>query len=388
VSVLTTTSSLPYNQESAPILGQPRALYTLFFAELWERFSFYGMRALLVLFMTKELLLTNHTSLGILGVYGALLYCSNILGGYLADGFLGNRRAVMLGSVFIILGHLVLTIPMTTFLNQESFYYGLAFLIVGTGFFKPNVSSFLGQFYHVNDPRRDSGFTLFFMGINIGGFLAPLICGTIGEIYGWHYGFGVAALGMILGAFVFYGGKAHFGNVGAPPLQKPSKNFWGGMSALHFILLGISFFVPLMVYVLKSHDHLGEYLTLAGAAVFILIAWIAFRSPAEERKMIFTLLVMFFFVVSFFSIWEQVGGSLLLFTQHNIDRTFFGITIPVSWSQSFSPLCIILLSPLVSYLWTFLNRHNLDPLTPLKFALGFFSAARFLFICHRHSSSH
>ncbi len=367
-----------------PIEKQPKALYILFFAELWERFSYYGMRALLILYMTKELVFSSHNSYGILGAYIALMYASNVLGGYLADSFLGNRRAVLIGSVFIILGHLTLTLP----LGEISFFYGLAFLVVGTGFFKPNVSSFLGQFYHKDDPRRDAGFTIFYMGINIGGLLAPLICGTVGEVYGWHYGFGIAAIGMVAGALVFYGGKKHYGDIGLPPFPEELKRpILLGLCLSKIIIIGALLFVPLVVYILQNHEYMGGFLTVSGTVVFVIVSVVAFKSPLEERKCIFTLMLMFIFVACFFAIFEQMGGSLLLFAERNIDREMFGLTMPATWSQSINPIFIILFSPLLSIIWTKLGQHNLEPMTPFKFLLGFLisSLGFYLFVEGIHS---
>lgn len=354
--------------EEFAIEKQPKALYVLFFAELWERFSFYGMRALLVLYMTKELVFSEHNSYGILGAYGALVYGSNILGGYLADNFLGNRRAIVIGSFFIILGHITLALP----LEEHSFFYGLAFLVVGTGFFKPNVSSFLGQFYHKDDSRRDGGFTIFYMGINVGALFAPLICGTVGELYGWHYGFGLAAIGMFVGAIVFYGGYKHFGRIGLPPFpEELERPILLGLSLSKVIILGALLFVPLVVFMIQNHHNMGSFLSISSLVVFVIISVVAFKSSLEERKCIFTLLLMFVFVTSFFAIFEQLGGSLLLFTEHNINREFFGMTIPASWSQSLNPVFIILLSPFVASAWSKLGQYNLEPMTPFKFLLGF-----------------
>ncbi len=365
MSVSELPSGMP---ENLAIEKQPKALYVLFFAELWERFSFYGMRALLVLYMTKELVFSDHNSYGILGSYGALVYGSNILGGYLADNFLGNRRAIIIGSFFIILGHITLALP----LGEHSFFYGLAFLVVGTGFFKPNVSSFLGQFYHKNDSRRDGGFTIFYMGINVGALFAPLVCGTVGELYGWHYGFGLAAIGMFAGAIVFYGGYKHFGRIGLPPFpQELKRPILLGLSLSKIIVLGSLLFVPLVVFMIRNHHNMGSFLTIAGVIVFIVISTVAFKSSLEERKCIFTLLLMFVFVASFFAIFEQLGGSLLLFTEHNINREFLGMTVPASWSQSLNPVFIILFSPLVASFWSKLGQHKLEPLTPFKFLVGF-----------------
>ncbi len=351
---------------------QPKALYILFFAELWERFSFYGMKALLILYMIKELAFGTEASYGILGAYGALLYASNILGGFLADNFLGNRRAVMYGSAFIIAGHLSLALPFA----ESSFYYGLALLVVGTGFFKPNISSFLGLFYKKNDHRRDSGFTIFYMGINIGGLLAPLVCGTIADIYGWHYGFGIAALGMVFGAIAFYGGSKSFENIGLPPCQDAlDRPILLGLSMSKLIFIGASFFVFLVVTIIQNHEYMGGFMAIASLAVLTFMLFIAFRSPLEERKCILTLLAMFFFMTCFISIWEQIGGSILLFTEASIDRQVFGYTVPASWSQSLNPLFIILMSPFVSSIWKKTSKAGKNISTPIKFSIGFLFCA-------------
>lgn len=349
---------------------QPKALYVLFFTEIWERFSIYGMKALLVLYMTKELAFNNSHSYGILGAYFSLLYASNILGGYLADSFLGNRQAVFIGSFFIILGHLTLSLPLD--FENAPFFYGLAFLIVGTGFFKPNVSSFLGQFYHKNDARRDGGFTIFYMGINVGGLLGPLLCGTIGEVYGWHYGFGIAAIGMVAGAFIFYRGEKHFGDKGLPPFPKELNRpiIWG-LSLRSSIILGAFLFVPLIVYIIQHHEYMGGFFSIAGPIVLAFISFIAFRSPPEERKCILTLAVMFVFYGCFLVVVDQSFGSLLLFTEHNVDRNAFGTTIPTTWFLSLNPIFIIAFGPFIAGLWLKLGQYKLEPSTPWKFAYGF-----------------
>lgn len=365
--------------------SQPKALYVLFFAELWERFSFYGMKALLILYMTKQLMFDNDFSYGTYGAYGALLYASNILGGYLSDNFLGNRRSIYFGCAFIIAGHLMLSLPF----GVDSFYYGLALLVVGTGFFKPNVSSFLGQFYEQNDPRRDNGFSIFYMGINIGGFFAPILCGAVAETYGWHWGFSVAAFGMVLGALVFYGGSKHFGDIGNPPYQDVvDQPILFGLSLSKLIFIGSVFFVPLVVVLIKNQEYMSGFLSITAIIVFILISILALKSSVEERKCIFTLLMMFFFVTLFFSIWEQVGGSLLLFTEQHVDRMIGGFKAPASWSQSVNPFIIVMVTPLLNVLFLSLEKRNITILTPVKFIIGFLTSALgfYLFLYGIHTS--
>ncbi len=352
--------------------AQPKALYVLFFAELWERFSFYGMKALLILYMTKQLMFNTDFSYGTYGAYGALLYGTNIIGGYLADSFLGNRRAILFGCIFIIAGHAALSLP----LGEDSFYYGLGLLVVGTGFFKPNVSSFLGQFYKKNDNRRDSGFTIFYMGINIGGFFSPLVCGTVAELYGWPWGFGMAAIGMIFGAIVFYGGSKYYGDKGLPPYQDLlDQPILFGLSLSKMIFIGSILFVPLVVALIKNQEYMSGFLTVTGLTIFVILSILAMRSPAEERKCIFTLLIMFFFVTLFFSIWEQVGGSILLFTDENVNRTIGSFTAPAAWSQSLNPLMIVIFTPILAGLYSLLAKMNINLLTPVKFIIGFIASA-------------
>lgn len=353
-----------------PMEKQPKALYVLFFTEIWERFSLYGMKALLVLYMTKELAFSGSNSYGILGAYFSLLYASNILGGYLADSFLGNRQAVFIGSFFIILGHVTLSLPLE--FENASFFYGLAFLVVGTGFFKPNVSSFLGQFYHRNDARRDGGFTIFYMGINVGALLGPLLCGTIGELYGWHYGFGIAAIGMVVGAFVFYRGTEFFGDKGLPPFPKELRRpiVWG-LSLRSCIILGALLFVPLIVYIIQHHEYMGGFFSISGPIVLGVIALISFRSSPEDRKCILTLSTMIVFYGCFMIVVEQSFGSLLLFTEHNVDRNAFGMTIPTTWFLSLNPIFIIAFGPFIASLWLKLGQYKLEPSTPWKFVYGF-----------------
>ena len=361
------SSSMSTNSPTVTIEKQPRALYILFFAEMWERFSFYGMHALLALYMTKELMYERGATYGVIGAYGALVYGSSVLGGYLSDNFLGNRRSVMVGSLLIITGHITLALPFA-----ESFYYGLAFLVVGTGFFKPNISSFLGRFYHKDDPRRDSGFTIFYMGINVGGMMAPLICGTIGEAYGYHYGFGVAAIGMMLGAVVFQKGAKDFGEFGHPP-DKDSidKPIVLGLSLSKLITIGAFVLVPLTAFMIQHHDRMGDLLTLTGVLTFGSLSYLAMKSDAEERKCMFTLMLMFVLVACFFAIFKQLGGSILLFMENNIDREVAGFLIPASWSQSLNPVFIITFAPIVSAVWLKLGRRKIEPITPVKFVFGF-----------------
>ncbi|MEO5648009.1 MAG: peptide MFS transporter, partial [Chitinophagaceae bacterium] len=223
--------------------GQPRQLYLLFFAEMWERFSFYGMKALLIAFMTSQLDYDDPKAYAILGSYTALVYTMPMLGGFMADKFIGYQRAVLFGGILMAIGHLVLALP-----NDWSFFYGMAFIICGNGFFKPNISSLVGTLYSENDPRRDSGFSIFYMGINIGAALGGALCAYVGTEINWHYGFGLAGIFMIIGLVVFMFGKKSLGNRGLPPdiaiLKKPVFAF---IKPEYLIYGGTLLMVPLVV---------------------------------------------------------------------------------------------------------------------------------------------
>lgn len=354
------------NLELTAKSAQPPALYILFFAEIWERFSYYGMRALLILFMTKKLLMNDETSYEVYGAYTALVYASTVIGGYMADRFLGNRLAIYIGGVLIAMGHFTLAMPI-----QKSLFMGLAFIILGTGFFKANISSLLGQFYQKNDPRRDGGFTIFYMGINIGGFLAPLICGLVGEKFGWHYGFALAGFGMLSGLLVLVCGSDVLKGKGeAPNRQKLMKARFMGLSQFHLILIGTVIMVPVCGFVIFNKTIMEYFLQIFGGAALIALFWLAFKAEPEERKSMLTLAVMLPFYMAFFACFEQAGASMNLFADRNVDRMLFGFEIPTTYFQMLNPMFIILCAPLISMLWIKLGQKKKDPLTPIKFVLG------------------
>ncbi len=346
--------------------SQPKALYILFFAELWERFSFYGMRALLILYMTSELLFNDTKAYNIYGIYTALVYAAPVIGGYLADNYLGNRNAIFLGGVIITLGHCCLALPF-----KESLFYGLAFIIVGTGFFKANVTSLLGQFYEKGDVRRDAGFTLFYMGINLGACLAPLVCGYIGKTLGWHYGFGTAGIGMLLGMVVLLRNAQTLEGAGSPPAKINLKEpLGGGLTPYRLIVIGSLLSVALFSLCLNFYHVMGHFLNIFGIISLVWVLGIAYRCEREDRKALLTLLVMFLFFMIFWAGYEQAGSSINLFTDRHVDRSLFGWEIPVPWFQSIPPFFVITMAPVFSAIWMKLGRRNLEPLPPTKFGLG------------------
>lgn len=302
------TTSAPQNQSSEKeLFGHPVGLFILFFTELWERFSYYGMRALLVLYMTAVTTSenpgfgwTNEEALALYGWYTMLVYISSIPGGWLADNVLGQKKTVMLGGALLCLGHGILAIDHLT-----AFYTGLGFIIAGVGCLKPNISTMVGGLYKPKDERRDIGFTIFYIGINIGAFLAPLICGILGEKYGWHLGFGLAAIGMFLGQIVYIWGQKYLKGVG---------DFLGAKDN-------------------PDKELMKKPLT------------------AVEKDRVKVLLISFLLVILFWGAFEQAGGLLNLWADQNTDRMFLGWEIPASWFQSVNSFFIITLGSTVAWFW-------------------------------------
>ena len=351
--------------------SQPPALYVLFFVELWERFSYYGIRVLLILYMTSELKFSDCFSYGVYGMYFALVSASTVLGGYLADHYLGNRKAIYLGTIIIIAGHICLF-----FFAKEFFYLGLGFIVTGTGFFKPNITSLLGQYYHPHDPRRDSGFTIFYMGINLGSFLAPFICGYIGRKYGWHYGFGTAGLGMLIGLFIFYHSSKILGNAGHSPnndkLHQPI--FWR-FTPYKGIIIGAIFSILIFSWCIQCHEIMGDFLQVSGIIMLLALIGIALKCKGEEKKSMLTLIMMLPFFVAFWTSFEQAGASINLFIDRHVNRVFMGYEIETTWFLSLNPFLIIVLAPVFSTLWIQLGKRNLEPITPTKFSLALFQVS-------------
>lgn len=344
----------------------PKALFLLFFTELWERFSYYGMRALLVLYMTKGLLYGDSKAFGIYGAYGALVYATPVIGGLLAERFLGYRYSIIIGAVLMSLGHFAMA-----FEYEIVFYVALGFLIIGNGFFKPNISSMVGTFYEDGDPKRDSAFTLFYMGINTGAFLTPLTVGAVGELYGWHWGFGLAGIGMLLGLIIFlYGSsKGYFLDKGLLPAKrahKPSKDFnW-----IPVIIIAALVSVPLFAY-LVDHSAITKWILIVGEiAVLLVLLIISFNEEKMARERLWVILILFLFTVLFWTFFELAGSAVTLFTDRNVDRTIFGYAIPTSSFQGVNPFFIILLAPVFSWLWEKLGKKDKEPSAPTKFSWG------------------
>jgi len=355
--------------------NQPKGLFLLFFVEMWERFSYYGMRALLMLYMVKFLMFSTEKSGQVYGWYTGMVYFTPLIGGYIADRYLGQRACIVIGGSLMALGHFAMAFTPLPF-----FFGALILLIVGNGFFKPNISTVVGKLYEENDPRRDAGFTIFYMGINLGAFFSPLVCGTLGEKIGWHWGFGAAGVGMVLGlAMYLWGQQALLGDKGAKPAT-PSGNYWapaGMIAALLVFLVGSAF--QFSGYDVKGLLPGWVYGTVA-VLVAIGLAYGYASSPSKsdlthvEKQRVAVIFIMVFFAVFFWSAFEQAGSSLTLFADRETNRliTLFGHSweMPASYFQSVNPLFIILLAPFFSKLWVSLGETGREPSSPMKFVMG------------------
>jgi POT family proton-dependent oligopeptide transporter len=368
--------------------GHPPGLPVLFFTELWERFSFYGMRALLILYLSKHFLFSDDEAYVIYGSYTALVYVGPLVGGALADRIMGARRAVTLGAILLALGHFTMalegrpanamadptlgSVVVRSNASVDTLFLALALIVVGSAFLKPNISALVGKLYRPDDPRRDAGFTLFYMGINIGAGVASLLCGYVGETYGWRYGFGMAGVGMLIGLLVFLTGQEKLeGHGEAPDPQRLSRRILGPLSPLTAIYAGAALAVLLSTRLLQASTLLG--VGLAGVCALTglgLAGYAIFRAPPETRDRILVALALMLCAVVFFALFEQAGSSLNLYTDRNVARVVFGFEIPASTLQTLNPFFIIVLAPFFSALWTTLGRRGRALATPMKFALG------------------
>jgi len=353
------------NSSTKDFLGHPKGLLYLFFAELWERFSFYGMRALLVLYMTKHLLFDDDMSFGIFAAYMSLVYVTPMIGGILADKILGYRKAIILGGTLMAFGHFFLTIETPIF-----FYSSLALIIVGNGFFKPNISSFVGDLYKKNDSRRDAGFTIFYMGINIGAAIAPLLCAWFAENYGWHYGFVLAGIGMVLGLLVFNRGvKSNvFEEKGLTPNKELILKKTYGITNEQWVTFGAIASVPIFALIIKFHEF-EHYLVWIVSLFLIGYITLILRKVSDIEKKRLIAAVYFTVLYTLFSaIFEQAGSSLTLFADRNVNL----VGMDAAGTNSINAGFIFLLAIPFSILWTYLTKKKRNPNSAIKFGIGLF----------------
>ena len=371
------TGPAPHPYDRA-FFGHPRGLSTLFFTEMWERFSYYGMRALLILFMTAPLaaggLGFDTASAGaVYGLYTSMVYMMTLPGGWIADRLIGQRRAVLYGGIIISLGHFSMAVPSLT-----TFYLGLFLIVIGTGLLKGNVSVIVGQLYSAGDKRRDAGFSIFYMGINLGAFIAPLVCGYLGQAIDWHLGFGAAGVGMAIGVVQYLLGSKYLGEAGISPAPAASpaafeqlkKRVIIGSLVLIAILaaFGVAMYtgaVPITIE--QVADGAGYFLLIATVAFF---GWLFTSSDwtPDERKRLYAIGVFFLAAALFWSVFEQAGSTLNLFADRDTRTVLFGWAFPSSWFQSLNSLYIIALAPVFAWLWVRLGSR--EPSTAAKFAVG------------------
>ena len=377
-------------------MGHPKGLYVCFLTEMWERFSFYGMKALLLLYLVKYHLFTDASGYNLIGTYGGLVYAVPVLGGLVADRWLGMRKSVVLGGTLLCLGHFGMAVEghQATLANGEVvrdaqalqiFYFSLALIIAGVGFLKPNISTIVGRLYPDDDPRRDSGFTIFYAGINLGAFIAPLLCGWVGETYGWRYGFGLAGIGMVAGLINFIYGQKHFHGLAEPRIPERLKHkalglisiealiylyalagvfvLWG-LVQTHSVFLSLAAWLPALSPVVLLM-HTVSICLLGGIFWFML----KHCNPVERQRML-VLLVLILGALVFFTLYEQTYGSWILFSDRLMNREAFGVNWTASQLSALGALFILMLSPAFAWLWPRLEMLGLNPGKPVKTALG------------------
>lgn len=389
----------------------PKALFVLFFAEMWERFSYYGMRTLLTLYMVREIFNelsqaeADTKALGIYGSYTAMVYLFPMLGGILADKILGYRKAIIFGGLLMMFGHFALAVEGMAFGGYlPLFFLSLAFIIVGNGFFKPNLSSFLGDFYGLNDSRKDGAFTIYYMGVNIGALLSIVTCGYVGEVISWHYGFGLAGIGMLLGLIIFWiyapktmgmkginpGEQENFPDIdeeeevrllsaSEEEREAAEKKKMEGfqlnddpkLKKKQFYTYALTvLFIPLCSLFLNLSEIVTYILMVLSIGVLGYLVYLASKEEKQEGQKLWVVIVLFVFHALFWALFEQAGGSITLFTARNVDRMVLGSEIPASIFQFFNAFFIMILAPLFSIMWVKLRKKGKEPSTPMKFVLG------------------
>jgi POT family proton-dependent oligopeptide transporter len=362
--------------------GHPRGLSTLFFTEMWERFSYYGIRPLLVLFMTAALLdggfgFDRPTASAIVGIYAACVYLASLPGGWVADRWLGLRRAIWYGGILIAIGHL--SIALSAVLAKPAFFVGLVFIVLGTGLLKPNISAIVGELYPEGGSRRDAGFSIFYMGINVGALIAPLITGYLGERVGWHYGFGAAGVGMVIGLITFkMRSDTTLGSIGESPSATVDEQRKVKTAVMVFlaVIFGVVIAASMGLFTIDavSIAEKMSIVMLSMALLYFAYLFIGGGLTGDEMKRVVVIIVLFFFATVFWAAFEQAPTSLNLFARDYTDRTIGGWEMPTLWLQSFNSFFVIALAPVFAALWTSLGARGRDFSSPGKFAFGLFFA--------------
>ena len=366
--------------------GHPRGLSTLFFTEMWERASYYGMRALLILYMTTAVAGQNPgmgmdvgTAAAIYGLYTGLVYLLALPGGWIADNLWGQRKAVFVGGCIIAAGHFSMAIESPT-----TFYLGLILIVVGTGLLKPNVSTVVGELYPEGGARRDAGFSIFYMGINTGAIIGPTVTSLLGENYNWHWGFSAAGVGMVFGLIQYKLGEKHLGTAGLlrtndspEQLATKSRKFFGGTAVVALLTAGFAWMVvtgALPFTLPQIAAGLGTMILVLAIGYFVYL-WLFGGHTAEEKKRLLVIFWLFLLAAAFWSGFEQAGSSLNLFANELTRRTVFGWEMPAGWFQNINPIMIVVLAPVFGWFWVWLARRNANPSIPVKFGLGLLALA-------------
>ncbi len=365
------------------LLGHPIGLSICFLTEMWERFSYYGMRALLILFLTKHFLFSAGEASLIYGAYTGLVYMLPVVGGYLADRYLGSRKAVTYGAILLVAGHISLAFEgPQAILNGDAverselhvsiFFLSLALIITGVGFLKANISTIVGALYGPNDPRRDGGFTIFYMGINLGSLLATLIVAGVGEIYGWGYGFGLAGIGMLAGLAVFWKGQHLLEGRADPPNEEELKKpVFAGLNTEWLIYIGGLVAVVAMWWLVQHQALVGTLLGgTGGLMLLIVVAYGFMKCTKEERERLFVASILIVFQVVFWALFEQQGSSLTLLADQQFNRDLGLFTLTAAQVQTMNPLFIVLFAPIFAWMWVKLSKKGLEPSTPAKFGIA------------------
>ncbi|MFC0876540.1 peptide MFS transporter [Saccharicrinis sp. FJH2] len=366
--------------------GHPLGLSSLFATEMWERFSYYGMRALLVYFLTDTFIgggfnIAELDAFTIYGIFTGLVYVTPLLGGILADKVLGQRKTIYIGGITMAIGQFMLSASAMSSGNIDSFrgtlfFVGLGVLILGNGFFKPNISTMVGELYDNSDPRKDAGFTIFYMGINIGAFLSPLVAGKLGEQVAWHYGFMSAGIGMLIGTTWFLVRSHTLGSIGMPPKVKSERNRlilkdWLSVVSYVIAIVGTIFgFIYLWGALNVEVKDWLIWIFGGGALVYLLTSIVRNTSGKTEWSRVAVIVVLAVFNVFFWAGFEQAGTTFSIFARDNLDRMIWNFEIPATWFQSVNALFIVLFAPLFSILWLKLDKVKLNPNTPMKFVWG------------------
>jgi len=364
--------------EDRSFFGHPRGLSTLFFTEMWERFSYYGIRPLLILFMTAAIMdggfaFERQTAAAIVGIYAACVYLASLPGGWIADRWLGLRQAIWYGGVFIAAGHIA--IALSAVFAQSVFFIGLVLIVIGTGLLKPNISAIVGDLYPEGGSRRDAGFSIFYMGINIGALAAPLLTGYLGERVGWHYGFGIAGVGMIIGLITYrLRAPNTLGPIGIEPSadlaeQRRVKMISFGMLGVIALIVAAAMAGVFEINAVRVAESMTAAIITMALAYFAYV-FIFGRLNRDEMKRIGVIVVLFLFAAIFWSAFEQAPTSLNLFARDFTDRVIFGWEVPTLWLQSANSFFVITLAPVFAAIWVALGRRGKDPSSPAKFVIG------------------